>query len=156
VLGSRDEEIQASYMPAVPVGGALVRWQWRDHRFISADFQTGSSQAAITFDEYVIPSVVSTTMVGIAGGYTTRPRWYQAGVGIRFSGLYMLRKFPEIDVPSQALFTVAPGYDAFVGLRYRRMELDLGLRGNLVFYKPDDRQQIFGLTEGIVSLGYRF
>jgi hypothetical protein len=40
VLGSRDEEIQASYMPTVPVGGALVRWQWRDHRYIAADFQT--------------------------------------------------------------------------------------------------------------------
>jgi hypothetical protein len=36
------------------------------------------------------------------------------------------------------------------------MELDVGLRGSLVFYKPDDRQQIFGLTEGLLSLGYRF
>jgi hypothetical protein len=59
-------------------------------------------------------------------------------------------------VPSQSLFTISPRVRRVRGLRYRRMELDLGLRGNLVFYKPDDRQQIFGLTEGLVSLGYRF
>jgi hypothetical protein len=148
----RDEEIQKSYMPTVPVA---AHWCAGSGATIgSSPLPDGLSRAALTFDEY--DSRVSNTMIGVSGGYTTRPRWYQAGIGLRFSGIYMLRKFPEIDVPSQSLFTIAPGYDAFVGLRYRRMELDLGLRGSLVFYKPDDRQQIFGLTEGLLSLGYRF
>jgi hypothetical protein len=61
-----------------PWAARSVRWQWRDHRFISADFQTGSSQATITFDEYVIPSVVSTTM-SVSPGATRRARVVPGG-----------------------------------------------------------------------------
>ncbi len=156
LLGSRNEEIQNSYLPAVPVVGGLVRWQWRDHKFISADVMSGMSQAMLTFDDYTVPAVVSSTTMGASFGYTTRPSWFQVGVGGRLAGVYFLRKFPEIGVPSQALFTISPGYDAFAGLRFQRMELDLMLRGQLVAYKPDDRQEIFGFTEALLSLGYRF
>lgn len=157
-LGSGDDEIETEYLPRVAVAGAMGRWHWRDRQFLAVDVMSGASHVALTPAEleYAIPAVVNATTFGVTAGYATRPTWGQAGIGVRLAGVHFLRSFPELGLDSQALFTVSPGYNAFAGLRFKRMELDLQLRGHLVPFAPDDRDRIFGFSEAILSLGYRF
>ncbi len=153
-----DPEVEASYFPTVVAGSIGARWNFHDHKWVSGDLVSGAGAGAIQVEglSWDIPVVVTGTTLGVGFGYATAPRLFQVGGGIRMAGVYTTRAFPGQDIPTQALLSVAPGLEAWVGLHPGNLAFEFDLRSHYLPYLVDDRDVGFGFSEGLLTFGYRF
>lgn len=163
-LSFGDETVRLQYFPSIPVAGVSGRWNWQKHRYArgerwaGADLGAGSGGGALVLPDWSaqLPVRMHAGHLSAAAGFATKRRFLQAGIGLRVSGIYIMREFPGHDLDRQDLFSVAPGMVSWVGLRPGQWELDLEMRNMYLPYALDDPELPTGYTEGYLTLGYRF
>ncbi len=153
-----EAQVESEYLPAIPTGGAGLRFADRKGRWVAADVFSGGKSATLVFEEadFEVPVTVSSTVFGVWGGFATKPRRFQFGGGLGLSGAHIRRSFPETSVATQDLFTVAPGAAAWFGWHPRRFEIEIELRLYSLPYQIDSFDKVLGYSEGLLSFGYRF
>lgn len=153
-----DDTVDASYLPATPVAGAALRFNWRDGRWAQADLLSGARTTSLTFEEfdYAVPVALTSSTFGLSAGYATAPRLFRLGGGLRLAGAYFRRDFIEEDQDPQDIFSVSPGWTVWGGMNYERVELELELRGQYLPYHLDDRTKGLNFHELFLTFGYRF
>ncbi|CAN0461244.1 unnamed protein product, partial [Ectocarpus fasciculatus] len=112
-----DATVRTQYFPSIPMAGVSGRWNWQKHRYargerwLGADFGAGSGGGALVLPSWsvALPVRMHSSHLGAAAGFATRRRLVQAGVGLRVSGVYIMREFPGHDLPRQDLFSLSPG-----------------------------------------------
>lgn len=163
-LSFSDPIVQAEYFPPMPMAGLSARWHWqknryaRGERWVGADFGAGSGGGLLDLQplDEPFPVRVSATTFGASAGFATRRRFVQAGIGMRLAGIYIAREFPNQDVDRQALMTVSPGLNSWVGLRPGAWEIDLEWRLQSLPYALDNPDLRTAYNEGYLTIGYRF
>jgi hypothetical protein len=150
--------IRSSYIPLIPMGGAGYRVAWRDGRWVGVDILGGAASTDLNITDIApVPAFVSSTLVGLEAGYSTRPRLIQGGIGLRIEGLLLDRKFEdEQEVPQQSLLTMTAGPSIWVGVHPRRFEAELAMRSQRVPFQLDGVGSGFTLNQVHLIMGYRF
>ena len=158
VLGADGRAVREGYLPDIPVAVATWRLYWRDGRWASAELWGGVGGGTLDIaGTTTLDAGLAGAGLGAAAGYATPPRALQAGLGLRVDALWLGRSFdPAQGVPGQHLSTLAPGLDAWVGARHRRLEAELSWREHLVPVALDGEIPLFTLHQALLVAGYRF
>ncbi len=151
-------DVLNQYIPAMVMGGASWRLNWRDGRWLSVDLMGGGASSTITIpDLEPEPVAVGSALVGAGAGWSTAPRQWQAGVGIRLDMLYIGRSFTaDLSLPDQQLTALSPGVEHWVGWHPGKLEFDLAWRVQAVPITFEDRDRGFFMHQVLIAGGYRF
>lgn len=153
-----DPEIQAEFFPTHPVGGVQARLDWRDGKYVSAEFLGGSGGGSLQLPSlaYDVATEIDSAALGAGLGWRTRPGIVGVGGGIHAEGVWLRRRFPDAGVANQSLFTLAPGLEGFTGLYPGNFGIELSLRIHYLPYVIDGRDDGMAYSELLLGVGYRF
>jgi hypothetical protein len=156
--GFTSAKVSSSYIPQSPAAGASLRFAWRDGRWVAGDVVSGAVLTNLSFDglDYTVPVLSTSTTLGIAAGFATRPNLLQAGAGVRLAGAWFRRDFLDGSTEPQDLFTVSPGLLVFAGWHPGRVEVDIEYHLQVLPYKLDLGLHNLLFGESLLALGYRF
>jgi len=151
-------EVMNQYIPAMIMGGASWRLNWRDGRWLTVDMVGGGASSTIQIEDLAAePVAVGSLLVGTGAGWSTAPRQWQAGVGIRLDMLYIGRSFTaDLSLPDQQLTALSPGVVHWVGWHPGKLEFDVEWRIQAVPIKFEDRDRGFFMHQVLFAAGYRF
>jgi len=157
-FGPMAVDMAQAYIPPMVVGGASWRLQWREGRWVSVDLTGGGSQTTITPPDLdPEPVAVGGVVMGAGAGFATRPKIWQAGVGIRLDMMYIGRTFThDLELPDQQLTALSPGVVHWIGWHPGKLEFDLEWRVMAVPIKFEDRDRGFWMHQILFAAGYRF
>ncbi len=157
-FGALNSQVSSAYIPAMIMGGASWRLQWREGRWVTIDLLGGASQSTISIPGLEpVPVAVGTALLGAGAGWATAPKVWQAGVGIRLDMLYIGRSFTgDLTLPDQELTALSPGVVHWIGWHPGKVEIDLEWRVMGVPIKFEDRDRGFFMHQVLVAGGYRF
>jgi hypothetical protein len=100
---------------------------------------------------------VGSALLGVGAGWSTAPKFWQAGVGIRLDMLYIGRSFTaDLTLPDQTLTALSPGVVHWIGWHPGKMEFDLEWRVMAVPIQFEDRERGFFMHQVLFAAGYRF
>lgn len=156
--GFLDSTFQAEYFPSSPSAGVEVRFNYRDNRYWSLDLDGGAGAGELSIPDvsYAVPVTVGSATFALGLGFETNPTWFQLGGGLHLEAVALTRTFPDSDVDPQALFTIAPGGQFWLGWHPGRFELELQLRSHWLPYLVEGRDQGLADSELLLGIGYRF
>jgi len=122
------------------------------------DMVGGGASSTIQIEDLAAePVAVGSLLVGTGAGWSTAPRQWQAGVGIRLDMLYIGRSFTaDLSLPDQQLTALSPGVVHWVGWHPGKLEFDVEWRIQAVPIKFEDRDRGFFMHQVLFAAGYRF
>lgn len=153
-----DETVSQDYLPATGAAGLEARLVWRSGTYGSVDANWGRARAGVAVPglPYAVDTVIDSSTIGLGLGRGTRPgRLWDLAAGARLAAVATQREFTDATLPTQGLFTVAPGVAGRVGLRPGPVRLAAELRLHYLPYRIDDIDRGVAFTEFTLSLGAR-
>lgn len=147
----------AVYFAPHAIGGVQATFLGNRRLYSELDFRTGGGVAQLLIPGLApIESHQTSTSVGGALGFVTRPKLVRAGLGARSTAMLVTRRFPEWGLPTQASGVLGVGLDSWVGIHHGRFTGDLVFDWQLLVTKWDDSEGWPACTDLVLSLGYRF
>jgi len=146
------------YIPTHAVAGVQARWlQPFKGPYWGFDLLTGAGTGTVVFDLVGAEKVaVRSYSAGAVAGYATgSASVVRGGIGGRVELVHFTRTFQTESLPPQGSTSVAPGLNAWFGLHYGRVDVDLTWNLLLLPVRWDGHPMpVYG--EPLLSLGYRF
>ena len=141
-------ETRTGLFPNMPLGGFDVETRdLFDSRgsVLALDFSAGTASLAVPIGSLSVPTRMTEYTGGFSYMYEFLPGWVRPYVGARLSVVAVDRNLSAAGVPSQNLFTMAPGLVAGVNFEVApHFGIGLRARASYLLYETDDN----------LSLGY--
>ncbi|MEQ1501302.1 MAG: caspase family protein [Myxococcota bacterium] len=157
VLGYRTFTGGEAYFGPQAIGGFEASLLGKRTHYATFDLRTGGGVTQLAIPGLApIESIQTSTSLGAAVGFTTKPNLVRAGFGGRSTFTVLTRRFPDWDVQDQARGTIGAGFDAWIGLHHGRFTGDLQLDWQLLVMKWDDLRGWPTSSDLVLVFGYRF
>jgi hypothetical protein len=144
-------------IPATSGLGLGGRAHWAAGPWVGAGLSRSRGQGAVQPDVSESVGMALADTVSIAGGWSTPPRLFRAGVGLHLTHLGYQIDYADYDVGGpQTLRTLAPGLGVFMGVHPSRLTVEVGAAAHEVRYWVDEVPSGVRFADLTLRLGARF
>jgi len=144
-------------IPATAGVGFHTRAQWAAGPWLGAELTRSTGEGPVQPEVAQSVGTVTAGTWSVAGGWSTPPRLFRAGLGLHLTRLDYQIAYADYDVGGpQTLRTLAPGVGAHVGIHPGAFVLELGARAHEVRYTVDGVPSGVRFADLTFRLGARF